>query len=436
MPAVRRSPRKANGLANKTLSVPQTRPSIRTKPQGLHPELLNPTGDLTLRLGVDYGSGNSSCAFVVVNKNDTGYFDVINRVRALYTHDESTRFPTIVALRPFEENPKRALLVFADEAMSSLHRGDLKFNMMFFYQKLGLIKDFDGIFESDQLSIQDLRDRHSKALKLAAKFDKIMVQYPEHRESEEVSLNKIEDVIVQSLKYFLALVKKNIRQKLQLKPEQVDKVFELNTEVGFAAPAFWKDSMLDSFAHLIEQAGWPKKVKIWSEPKCALAACAASGWVELLEQQRSERKGTLLNTAMVTIDIGAGSLDVTTAQATEINDSTIKFATICESGGSLCGGYLLNTKIEGRLKSMFGRSLPNIKESVTEHDNPKITTEDFMQGFQYDLARQNFEVVEKEEGDNEFELEKKRKRAIVYGGVHLPAAEYTYMTRSAVKMPV
>lgn len=410
------------------------------KPQGVHPQLLNPQGDQILRLGVDFGSGNTSCQFVVVGKDQKGYFEHIGRTRALHMRNESIRFPTVVAIKPWEEDPRRASLLFGDEASKLLHSGEVSFNMMFFYQKLGLIEGYDGIFASDKTSIQQLHLRHDKSLEFAAQFDEITVDYPGSNTSVKITIKSIEDIILQTLKYFLALVKTSIRHKLKLDSQQTESVFQLNTEVGFAAPTFWKDSMLDRFLHLVEKAGWPKKAKIWSEPKCALAAHLASEWMDLAYAHRLERRDALLKTAMVIVDIGAGSLDATSARVVEVTDSTIKLATIAESSGSLCGGYLLNKKIEHRLKSLFGRDLLEIRQGATQFGEPTINTEDFMQNFLYDDGRLNFEFEEQVVGEqDDFEFHKveskaKRKCLISYGPRSLPPRTREYITAGAVKI--
>lgn len=457
MAPVRRPPRTTRNVANKKPTAKNSQPSTvqssssqdsstqtssSQKSQGICPQLLNPEGNQVLRLGVDFGSGNSSCEFVIVEKDETNFFEVLDRVQALHTLNESIRFPTVVAIEPWTNNAKRASLVFADEATKSLHQGDLSFNMMFYYQKLGLIDGYGGIFASDRSSIQLLHERHNKALKIAAKFDSITVQYPGSRKTFRVTIDSIEDVVVQTLKYFLALVKNNIRHKLKLDVEQIEEVFQLNTEVGFAAPTFWKDAMLDNFLHLVEEAGWPKRAKVWSEPKCALAAHVVSEWMRLSPDQRSERRDNLLKTAMVVMDIGAGSLDAISARVVEVNDSTIKLATIAESSGSLCGGYLLNTKIKNQLKHMFGSHLPAIQNTAMKGTGSIISTEDFMQNFSYDKSRHNFGLQEEERLEDEQDVleldevasKKKLEYPIEYGPRNLPTGIYENMTFSVVKM--
>lgn len=78
--------------------------------------------------------------------------------------------------------------------------------------------------------------------------------------------------------------------------------------MGFAAPTFWKDLMLDNFMRLIEKSGWPARSKIWSEPKCALSAHFVLEYILMTAYQRGGLPKGFFNTPKVVVDIGAGSL--------------------------------------------------------------------------------------------------------------------------------
>lgn len=76
----------------------------------------------------------------------------------------------------------------------------------------------------------------------------------------------MDDVIISCLTYFLCLLKESLLKALYVSSAQLERILELNTEIGFAAPAFYTDRMLDRFLHQIQAAGWPSHCRIWSEP--------------------------------------------------------------------------------------------------------------------------------------------------------------------------
>lgn len=285
---------------------PAAKPQVHT---GRYPGLLDKANSQLLRIGVDFGTDNSSAAFVVVDDKEDKILEHIDRIHSLHTLNEKIRFPTLAAFKTLESSPRRGQLVFAQDVLDGLYDGTIKVDNIVSYPKLGLIDDFSGIFDADKGALEKLQARHLRTLKNATRdFDSVVIRYPDGNVEQDVVLTAIDDIVVRCLKYFLSLIKVELRKKLQISQEQIEWVMSEKTEVGFAAPTFWKDSMLDSFLRLIQEAGWPTYCKIWSEPKCALSAYVAGNVADLSRKQRDEMKGRELDTVRIVIDIGGGSL--------------------------------------------------------------------------------------------------------------------------------
>lgn len=274
-------------------------------PPGRYPELLTNAGDRRLRIGVDFGTANTCAAFVVLSSTDDGIFDYVKNIEALHARNEKARFPTVMAIVPIKRRPGYATIAFAEDAIDALTDGLIKHDHMLEYPKLGLINDLNGVAVDDRPVLRSIQSRHDIALNIAKSFQKVVVRYP-GKEEENVILNTIDDVIVACLKYFLCLLRVSIAEKLEVTDQQLDQIFEQKTEVGFAAPAFWSDTMLDRFLHQIQAAEWPTHCRIWSEPKCALAAHISLKLEAFSASERAElwKKGTK---AVLMVDVGSGT---------------------------------------------------------------------------------------------------------------------------------
>ena len=317
MPRVKRGPKNAHGRSSRAQAAASRLHSPmqqRHSPIKRYASLLDKNHPSRLRIGIDFGTGNSSGAFVVVDSRNDPMLQLIKRIQVLHTTDGSFRFPTLVAFLPMEEEGKektdRAELVFAQDALDALYQGRINFDDMIVYPKLGLIDDFRGIFDYDKATLEKLQRRHNKAIANAKVFELITIKYPGGEEEECVkgSLNCMEEIIARCLKYFLHLMKSELGRRLEVDPEEVDWILKHKTEVGFAAPTFWTDTMLDNFLRLIQDAGWPTHCKIWSEPKCALSARVAQQVESYSREQREKLETEELGVARVVVDIGAGSL--------------------------------------------------------------------------------------------------------------------------------
>lgn len=405
----------------------EERPSIVSSPryppsQRLHAELLAKDSSRILSSGVDFGTVNTSLAWITLPKKSKQNIDYVKHIRCLRTHDEQIRYPTVVAVQPDMDDPTHGRLIFADRANEALNNGQITADDMISFPKFGLIKSFEGIFEQDRGLISDVQERHNRALDRISHFSKITTVYHDYPDRERaIKLRTIEDVIVQYLRYFLGLFKRGLTEALEFNMQEVEAMFALdNVESSFAAPTFWSDTMLDTYLRLIEKAGWPSRTRIWSEPKAAAVAHIALAYADSTPNDKDKLQEFYVQTPMVFCDIGGASLDTTTIQTTEMTDHSIRLASIAESGGSLCGGRRLDALLESVIIKKFGPDFRDIRQRVSSGQEA-IHGQDFLQAFQYDSCRKNF--------DGAFG----REYVAYYGGNNLPAALYRhYMTTKGV----
>lgn len=388
-------------------------------PSGRYPELLTSDGDLRLRIGVDFGTANTCASFVVLSATEDGIFDYVKNIEALHARNEQIRFPTVMAVVPTRRKPGHATIAFATDAIDALADGKIKRDHMFEYPKLGLISDLDAIVSKDHLVLRSIQSRHDTALNIVKSFREVTVKYP-GKEEQVVAMNTIDDVIVACLRYFLCLSRVSLAEKLEVTDRQLDRIFEHKTEVGFAAPAFWSDAMLDRFLHQIQAAGWPSHCRIWSEPKCALAAHISLKLATVSPSRRGEQWKQGIK-AVVMVDVGSGTTDLASIKPKRMDDKTIEFESIVESSGSLCGGRLLDFNIETYLRLVLDHDLQSIREFVSDKPQDPIGEEDFFQGFDFDECRKNF--------DNS-----KDEYSLRYRGNNLPSARFEYMTAKAITL--
>ena len=73
----------------------------------------------------------------------------------------------------------------------------------------------------------------------------------QNEECDEEGPDCIKDITKSCLQYFFHLVNAEIGHRLEWKLEQSDRTLRRKAEVGFAAPAFWTEFMLDNFFRII-----------------------------------------------------------------------------------------------------------------------------------------------------------------------------------------
>jgi hypothetical protein len=313
-PSKKKRPRPKNGKLSapasrkvSELDSPTDSPEVAAPalPTGRYPELLTNVGDRRLRIGVDFGTANTCASFVVLSSTDDGIFDYIRDIEALHARNEQIRFPTVIAIVPAKKNPSHAAVAFAADAIDALADGLIKRDHMLEYPKLGLISDFNGVVPEDRPVLRSIQSRHETTLNIAKSFQRVSVKYP-GKEEEDIVLNTIDDVIVACLRYFLCLLRVSLAEKLEVTDRQLSLIFEQKTEIGFAAPAFWSDAMLDRFLHQIQAAEWPSHCRIWSEPKCALAAHISLKLATFAPNVRAEQWKQGIK-AVLMVDVGSGT---------------------------------------------------------------------------------------------------------------------------------
>lgn len=401
-------------LSKETDTPPSIDPSqyTQTPKSNVRPnsELLEKDSSHIVSCGVDFGTVNTSASWIKVSRNNEYNLEYVKDIRSLRTHDEQIRYPTIVAVQAKIDDSEHGRLIFAETAMEALSMGSITADDLIVFPKFGLIGTYEGIFEEDREVISVVKERHQRALDRIGRYRKVTTVYPDDPTTEhQITLRTIEDVIVQYLRYFLGLLKQGLAEKLYFDLDEVNTMFAYdNVETGLACPTFWSDSMLDSFLRLIERAGWPSRTRIWSEPKAAAIAHIA------LEQantnagsdERQKVQDFYNQTLLLFCDIGGASLDTTTLRVVEMTDHTVRLASVGESGGSLCGGRILDDAIERKIVEKLGPDFDDIRRSVSKDKSKPIDEQDFLKLFQYDSCRKNFnnasgrEYVALYSGDN------------------------------------
>lgn len=176
-------------------------------------------------------------------------------------------------IEPSRADSRQASVFFGDATITAAKGNLIRCESLIVCPELRLVDDVSAIVHPrDREVLISIQARLKAALELMEEsFGTLTVVYP-GRYREPIHLKTLDDIIIAYLTYFWCLVEENLVKRLDMNSVLLDRVLETSTEIGFAAPAFWTDKMLDRFLHQIRAAGWPSHCRIWSEPKCALAA--------------------------------------------------------------------------------------------------------------------------------------------------------------------
>ena len=99
--------------------------------------LLSDKSKQRLRIDVDFGTGNSCAAFVVVDRPDAAIGQWFGNVQPLHAQKNLVRFPTLVAIRPSRRTPDQGELISASDVLESLKHNLLRQNILCTIQNWG-----------------------------------------------------------------------------------------------------------------------------------------------------------------------------------------------------------------------------------------------------------------------------------------------------------